>query len=158
MKNSLLMFLVCGLVPVTFTASVQTGCVTIKNRHEGRFLAKSISTHDRDRRHVSFSKDPQSWIISAEGANFRIKHKGLDEELFESQQRYNGNYVFLWMKKSLINDGGASWKITESKFPGYFYIRNVKFNHCLYTKGATDWVTAYEACDTVNYEWRIVKC
>ncbi|XP_039439235.1 uncharacterized protein LOC120420303 [Culex pipiens pallens] len=158
MKNLRSLFLALVLLAVALAADVPTGCVTIKNRHEGRYLAHSISTHDADRRHVSFCTDPQRWTITAEGTNFRIRNNKHGEELFESQQKFNGNYVFLWIKKSLINDGGASWKITESGNPGYFHIKNVKFSHCLFTQGGTDWVAAYESCDTAKYEWRIVKC
>nr|AAR18410.1 putative 13.1 kDa salivary protein [Culex quinquefasciatus] len=106
-------------------ATVPTGCVHIKNRYISQFLVVT-GTHDADRRNVGYGKVPHKWTISKDGDWYKIKHKDLGEEMFESVQNYEGNYVFTWIPKSVINDGGAEWKIYGSGRPGYYYFKNKK--------------------------------
>ncbi|KAL9703456.1 hypothetical protein quinque_006974 [Culex quinquefasciatus] len=88
---------------------------------------------------------------------YRITHGSLKEDLFESQQTFNGNYVFTWVPKSKITDGGATWSISFAGTRGFFHIKNKKFNHCLYTKGVGLWIGAYAGCHGWEYEWQIHK-
>ncbi|XP_038112137.1 uncharacterized protein LOC119767490 [Culex quinquefasciatus] len=137
-------------------AQVPTGCVKIHNReltYSGALIKSDH--HDKDRRHVSFNRWGEPWIITkVKDDMYTIKHAGTKEEMFESVQKWNGNYIFTWIPKTIINDGGAWWRIYPSK-DGYFYIKNVKFNHCLYAKIIGDWVAAYPECNSSTFEWRI---
>lgn len=137
------------------SAQVPTGCVAIRNRFVDRFLISS-TVHDVDRRHVSYDTASQTWVISKDGDHYRIGHRNLKEELYESELYYGGNYVFTWIPKRKINDGGATWNIYESE-PGFWYIKNVKFGHCLYARILNSWISAYADCNDAKYEWQLFK-
>ncbi|KAL9703436.1 hypothetical protein quinque_006954 [Culex quinquefasciatus] len=128
------------------TTEVPLGCVGIRNRFIDKFLVSSPNYHDADRRHVAYHTRSQQWVISKDGANFRIKHAAFQEDLYESEQSWNGNYVFTWVPKTIITDGGASWNIYESE-PGFYYIKNVKFGHCLHATVASAWIYALAECN-----------
>uniref|UniRef100_U5ESB3 Putative wrp salivary protein n=1 Tax=Corethrella appendiculata TaxID=1370023 RepID=U5ESB3_9DIPT len=157
MNWKLLLWLVLVLVPVPVKLeSVPVGCVEIRNRKIDRFMISSTK-HDADRRHITYDKIAQQWVITREGDKYRITHGSLKEDLFESQQTFNGNYVFTWVPKSKITDGGATWSISFAGTRGFFHIKNKKFNHCLYTKGVGLWIGAYAGCHGWEYEWQIHK-
>lgn len=147
-KISLCIFL--GLVSVVLAQQVPVGCVEIRNFYIDRFLVKS--TRDNNRRHVSYDKVAQQWIIEREGDHYKISHAETKEPLFEAA----GNYVFTWLART---DQGTvdDWLITPSGKRGCFYIKNVKFQHCLYTKGMLNWVSAYPECSGETFEWQIHK-
>ncbi|XP_038112911.1 uncharacterized protein LOC119767710 [Culex quinquefasciatus] len=156
MKSALFLLLALALTS-TVWAAVPTGCVQLKNRYVSKYLASS-SGHDADRRNVEHSSSPHTWVIThATGEWYRIKHKKLNEELFESVQHHK---VFTWIKKAVINDGGADWKIYDSGTWDHYYIRNKKFDHCLYTDEWRTAVTSYGGCTEFSYEWEIksVSC
>ena len=152
-----ILLLCLALVPATLTAElkVPTGCVEIRNRDIDRFLVSS-SGHDDDRRHVGYSGKAEQWWIQKEGDNYRIIHNKLGEELIESAQSWNGNYVFTWLAGDLTYNG--LWKIYQaSPKTNIFIIKNVKFGHCLWTKGIGGWIGAYEGCKGWEYQWQIHK-
>lgn len=135
-------------------------CVHLINVYLEKPLLSSDYNHDADRRHVTVLRTKsQNWVITPDERypdHYKIKHKNLGEELFESEQNWNGNYVFTWIPKTLINDGGASWKIIWIS-DGTYLIKNKKFNHCLWTQGTDNWVGAYAGCDNSHYYWKIHK-
>uniref|UniRef100_A0A1Q3EUU7 Putative 16.8 kDa salivary protein n=1 Tax=Culex tarsalis TaxID=7177 RepID=A0A1Q3EUU7_CULTA len=157
MIRAILMCLILVLVPVEL-AKLEPGCVTIKNRYNGKFLTHSNKNHDKDRRHVSLWDTSEQWILIVSGDHYRLRHRDLNEELFESEQHYNGNYVFTWIPKQSVTAG--EFDIWESR-PGYFYMQNVKFRHCLSSTFWKGWVGAYPKCKkNGENEWEIknVKC
>uniref|UniRef100_A0A1Q3FTS4 Putative wrp salivary protein n=1 Tax=Culex tarsalis TaxID=7177 RepID=A0A1Q3FTS4_CULTA len=124
----ILLGLVLVLVPVE-PANPPTGCVTLMNLYAEKFLTHSYSTHDKNRRHVSLFGVSEKWnLVKTKEGHYTLRHRSLNEELFESELNYKGNYVFTWIPKSSVTSG--EWDIWESK-PGYFYIQNVKFKHYL---------------------------
>uniref|UniRef100_A0A1Q3EUW6 Putative 16.8 kDa salivary protein n=1 Tax=Culex tarsalis TaxID=7177 RepID=A0A1Q3EUW6_CULTA len=157
MIRAILMCLILVLVPVEL-AKLEPGCVTIKNRYNGKFLTHSNKNHDNDRRHVSLWDSSEKWILSESGDHYRLRHRDLNEELFESEQYHNGNYVFTWIPKRSVVSG--EWDILESR-TGLFYIKNVKFPHCLSSSILKRWVGAYPECGSNGKnEWAIqaVNC
>uniref|UniRef100_A0A1S4KJP1 Uncharacterized protein n=1 Tax=Culex quinquefasciatus TaxID=7176 RepID=A0A1S4KJP1_CULQU len=145
-------FLVLTMIPAILAEHVPMGCVEIKNRDSNKFLISS-NTHDSDRRHVTYRKFSEQWKISKLGSSYRIRHAKLNEELYESEQSWNGNYLFTWIPKSSVKTGG--WQIYGSGTEGYFYIKNEHFGHCLYMKGYGNWIYAYDECQGPKYEWKI---
>lgn len=151
----LCLFLV--LVPAEL-AKPTPGCVTIQNLHTGEFLTHSYKKHDNDRRHVSLYGAAEQWVLIESGDHYRLRHRDLNEELYESEQNYNGNYIFTWIPKNSVFAG--EWDIWESR-PGYFYIQNVQFRHCLSSVFWKGWVGAYPDCSqNGKIEWQVhsVKC
>uniref|UniRef100_A0A1Q3FUA0 Putative wrp salivary protein n=1 Tax=Culex tarsalis TaxID=7177 RepID=A0A1Q3FUA0_CULTA len=157
MKGNLQYWLVLlAALELVKSETVPVGCVEIRNRYIDQFMINS-KTHDSDRRHITHDKTAQQWVITKEGDNYKITHGSLKEDLYESSQYYNGNYVFTWIPKTRITDGGATWIIWSSGTRGFFYIKNVKFQHCLYARGAGNWIGAYAGCNGWEYEWQIHK-
>lgn len=159
MNSYRLLGLVLVLVPVALANPWAGGCVQLYHRKTGDFLVTSLFTHDKDRRHLGLAGAADLWLISDDPDHkgyYRIKDKQRGEELFESVQNYKGHYVFVWIPKTVINDGGASWAITGAG-DGYYIFKNKKFNHCLWSKGKGDWVGAYEGCDHSEYQWKITR-
>ncbi|XP_039439213.1 uncharacterized protein LOC120420281 [Culex pipiens pallens] len=135
-------------------------CVQLRSVFTDMDLISSDYTHDADRRHVvvHMTKN-QNWVIISDEryrGYYKLKHYRLGEVLFESVQSWNGNYIFTWIPKRIINDGGASWNITWVSH-GVYILKNKKFGHCFWTKGAEDWVGAYGGCDHEEYQWKIRK-
>uniref|UniRef100_A0A1Q3EUW3 Putative 17.2 kDa salivary protein n=2 Tax=Culex tarsalis TaxID=7177 RepID=A0A1Q3EUW3_CULTA len=133
-------------------------CVRFHNMWSGEQLTTSWQTHDRDRRHVSTSSgEGDNWVITKDERypdHYKIKHKGNGEELFESVQNYKGNYIFTWIPKTLINDGGASWNIMWVH-DNVHKLKNKKLGHCLWNVDGK--IGAYPNCDNKQYEWKILK-
>ncbi|XP_039452661.1 uncharacterized protein LOC120431618 [Culex pipiens pallens] len=158
---TMLVCLIIMMFPDVLAAHVPEGCVKLKNHQMGLYLVKSNVKHDADRRHVtSRTKNPERWTIYKDEKypnHYKIKHEELGEDLFESVQSYNGNYIFTWIPKKLINDGGASWHIYQSS-PGYFILKNKKFSHCLKCLNVDNMMAADAGCDTWRHEWAIEKC
>uniref|UniRef100_A0A1Q3EUW2 Putative 13.1 kDa salivary protein n=1 Tax=Culex tarsalis TaxID=7177 RepID=A0A1Q3EUW2_CULTA len=154
MKSVHLLLVVLTLSAVAL-AQVPTGCVHLKNRYVSKFLG-TANNHDADRRNVEYDTAAQKWTITKEGDWYKIKHKDLGEELIESVQNYNGNYIFTWIPKSVVNDGGAEWKIYGSGRAGQYYIKNKKLNHCVFANEWSHRVKALGGCSEWNYEWEII--
>uniref|UniRef100_A0A1Q3FU70 Putative wrp salivary protein n=1 Tax=Culex tarsalis TaxID=7177 RepID=A0A1Q3FU70_CULTA len=158
MHSEVILLLLVFLVDPAVLADIPTGCVSIKSPLINRYLTKSTK-YDKKRRHISWGytdHEYDKWMITPDGPNYRIKHAELQEELYESEIAYNGNYVFTWIPKDNLSGDHERWKITMTK-DGYFLIKNVQFNHCLYMIGTTGWLSAYDGCDTMHYKWIITK-
>uniref|UniRef100_A0A1Q3FU23 Putative conserved secreted protein n=1 Tax=Culex tarsalis TaxID=7177 RepID=A0A1Q3FU23_CULTA len=153
------LLLCLALFPATVhLVDVPQGCVEIRNREIDRFLVTS-SPRDYERRHVGYSGTAEQWFIIREGPGYRIIHQKLQEELFESEQSWNGNYVFTWTPKTRTSSG--LWNIYQaSPNTNYFIIKNIKFGHCLWTRGVGGWIGAYPDCKGNEYQWQIhsFKC
>lgn len=140
------------LVHAALAGEFPTGCVTFENRVCGYYLDTS-SKHDNDRRHVTYGQYAEPWMLQKLGDLYRIKNAKLGEELYESEQYYNGNYVFTWIPKNMVRGGG--WYIYESDEKGFFYIKNEKFEHCLHSKPYGNWIGAYKECEGNEFKWKI---
>ncbi|KAL9703467.1 hypothetical protein quinque_006985 [Culex quinquefasciatus] len=131
-----LLILCLALVPAILAdLEVPLGCVEIRNRDIDRFLVSS-TPHDNDRRHVGYNAKAEQWYIEKDGNDYRIIHYKLGEELIESAQTWNGNYVFTWKARDRTN---------------------VRFGHCLWTKGVGGWIGAYPECYGWEFQWQIHK-
>uniref|UniRef100_A0A1Q3EV31 Putative 17.2 kDa salivary protein n=1 Tax=Culex tarsalis TaxID=7177 RepID=A0A1Q3EV31_CULTA len=133
-------------------------CVTFYSVGSDEQLVSSYRTHDRDRRHVGLVRNQgNNWVITKDEKypdHYKIRHKENGQELFESQQNYKGNYIFTWIPKTVINDGGASWNIMWVS-DGVYVLKNKKFQHCLWSAGGK--ISAYDGCDHKQYHWKIWK-
>lgn len=151
-----LLILCLALAPAILAdLEVPLGCVEIRNRDIDRFLVSS-TPHDNDRRHVGYNAKAEQWYIEKDGNDYRIIHYKLGEELIESAQTWNGNYVFTWKARDHTFNG--LWKIYRAgPKTNYFIIRNVRFGHCLWTKGVGGWIGAYPECYGWEFQWQIHK-
>ncbi|XP_039439227.1 uncharacterized protein LOC120420294 [Culex pipiens pallens] len=155
MNGAVLLSLVLVLVQVAL-AYVPLGCVKIKNAHWWEWLIKS-SDFDSERRHVAQGIPYQRWHIVKDGEFYwKIKLDTLDEELYESDKNNNGNYIFTWKPKT-DKGSAAQWNFLRAE-GGKFFIKNVKFNHCLMAKGGS-WISAYPCnYNDEMFEWHIDQC
>uniref|UniRef100_A0A1Q3EUX2 Putative 16.3 kDa salivary protein n=1 Tax=Culex tarsalis TaxID=7177 RepID=A0A1Q3EUX2_CULTA len=153
MTGAVTLSLLLVLVPAVLS-QVPTGCVKIRNAHWSEFLIKS-SGFDSDRRNVAQGIPYQRWHISKDGNYYKIKLDSLNEELYESSKTSNGNYVFTWIPKT-DKGNAAQWNIYKAG-GSTFYIKNVKYGHCLMAKGGS-WISAYGGCDGEKYEWKLEGC
>nr|AAR18411.1 putative 17.2 kDa salivary peptide [Culex quinquefasciatus] len=159
MKATLAAFLIFSVISVALAHEwAQPGkCVQFYSLNNGKRLAALDSKHDRDRRYAgTVGGAGDYWIVTKDeryADHYKIKHRDNGEELFESEQNYHGNYIFTWVPKTLINDGGASWNIMRAG-NGNYKLKNKKFNNCLWQ--AESKISAFEACDNNDYLWKLV--
>uniref|UniRef100_U5EM14 Putative wrp salivary protein n=1 Tax=Corethrella appendiculata TaxID=1370023 RepID=U5EM14_9DIPT len=139
-------------------AQIPTGCVTLYSPPNKRYLV-TPDKYDDKRRNVAAAyteEQVEKWIITSDGPNYRIKHAKLQEELYESELSYGGNYVFTWIPKDVLSGNHERWQIIKNK-EGDFLIKNVQFGHCLYVIGPQGLLSADTECNTMYYKWIITK-
>ncbi|XP_039439217.1 uncharacterized protein LOC120420284 [Culex pipiens pallens] len=152
METSFL-YLLLLLVPAIVSAQVPTGCVEIKNANIKKYLVVSHKeSHDADRRHVTYSRVPEQWLIYHDQGHYRVLHQRLLEDLFVSAQAWRGRYVFTWMPGERITNG--LWDILPTG-GGNFIFQNAYYRDCLHTKGSFGWVQALPECQGRDFEWEI---